>query len=75
MLEKAGKDKTLIKNWRPISLINLDTKLISKVYANRLKSVMPKLVHANQVAYVKDRFIGEGIRVIDETMEFAQKNS
>ena len=34
---------------------------------------MPKLVHANQVAYVKDRFIGEGIRVIDETMEFAQK--
>ena len=73
LLEKAGKDKTLIKNWRPISLINLDTKLISKVYANRLKSVMPKLVHANQVAYVKDRFIGEGIRVIDETMEFAQK--
>ena len=53
MLEKSGKDKTFIKNWRPISLINFDTKLFSKTYAERFKSVMPSLVHPNQVAYVK----------------------
>jgi len=73
LLEKAGKDKTYIKNWRPISLINFDTKLLSKTYANRLKEVMPTLVHPNQVAYVKNRFIGEGIRVIDETMEYTRR--
>ena len=30
LLEKKGKDKTLIKNWRPISLINVDAKIASK---------------------------------------------
>ena len=73
LLEKVGKDKTQIKNWRPISLINFDTKLLSKTYAERLKHVMPSLVHPNQVAYVKNRFIGEGIRVIDETMEYTRR--
>ena len=34
LLEKTGKDKTLIKNWRPISLINFDTKLLSKHMLN-----------------------------------------
>ncbi len=73
LLEKAGKDKTLIKNWRPISLINFDTKLLSKTYAERLKQVMPSLVHPNQVAYVKDRFIGEGLRTIDEAMDYTKR--
>ena len=75
LLEKTGKDKTLIKNWRPISLINFDTKLLSKTYAERLKNVMPTLVHPNQVAYVKDRFIGEGIRTIDESMHYTRRKN
>ncbi len=72
LLEKSGKDKTQIKNWRPISLINFDTKLFSKAYADHLKEVMPSLVHPNQVAYVKNRFIGEGIRTIEEIMHFSK---
>ena len=75
LLEKTGKDKTLIKNWRPISLINFDTKLLSKTYAERLKNVMPTLVHPNQVAYVKNRFIGEGIRTIDESMQYTRRKN
>ena len=37
LIEKKDKDKKLIKNWRPISLFNIDTKLICKVLAERLK--------------------------------------
>ena len=33
LIEKKGKDKRVIKNWRPISLINVDAKIISKVLA------------------------------------------
>ena len=38
LMEKKGKDKRLINKWLPISLINVDTKIISKVSANRLLS-------------------------------------
>ena len=37
LIEKMNKDKKLIKNWRPIFLMNTDTKLISKVFTERLK--------------------------------------
>ena len=33
LLEKMNKDKRLMKNWRPISLINVDTKIASKALA------------------------------------------
>ena len=45
---KKDRDKRLIKNWRPISLLNVDSKLISNSLANRLQDVMPNLVSENQ---------------------------
>ena len=71
LIEKKGKDKKLIKNWRPISLLNLDTKLISKVLAERLKKVLPYLISKNQTASVKGRFISEGGRLISDILEIS----
>ena len=56
LIEKKGKDKQLIKNWRPLSLLNVDKKLISKVLAERLKTVLPPLTSSNQTAYLNGRF-------------------
>ena len=33
LLEKKDRDKRYTKNWRPISLLNIDTKIISKAFA------------------------------------------
>ena len=36
LLEKKDKDKQLISNWRPTSLLNVDYKIISKIFHSRL---------------------------------------
>ena len=69
LTEKNDKDKKFIKNWRPILLLNIDTKLISKVLAERLKNVLPSSILSDQTAYVKGRFISEGGRLISDVFE------
>ena len=59
------------KNRRPISSVNVDAKIISKVIASRIKNVLPYIIHHNQTGYVKDRFIGETIRSIFDIMDFS----
>ena len=52
LTEKKDSDKRLIKNWRPISLLNIDLKLvITKALATRLKKVFSSLIPPNQTAY------------------------
>ena len=53
--EQKGKDRSLLENWRPISLVNVDAKIISKVLATRIKNVLPSIIHHNQCGFVKDR--------------------
>ncbi len=70
LVEEQGKDRTQTENWRPISLINVDAKIISKVIAVRVKNVLPNIIHHNQTGYVKDRYIGETVRSNFDIMEF-----
>ena len=72
LLEKKSRDKRLIINWRPISLINFDTKLLSKVLAERLKKVLPTLIKHDQTAYVSGRFLGESVRLISDILDITK---
>ena len=55
------QDKVYTKNYRPITLQNLDYKILYKVLANRLKKVIHKLIPYYQYAYVPKRRISDGI--------------
>ncbi|CAL4097882.1 unnamed protein product, partial [Meganyctiphanes norvegica] len=48
ILIPKGGDPKLLKTWRPISLICCDVKIISKILANRLKSLIPNILSKNQ---------------------------
>ena len=47
LIEKKT-DKRFIKNWRPISLLNVDQKIISEVLSEKLKKVLPDLISSQQ---------------------------
>ena len=69
LIEKKDKDKRFIKNWRPISLLNVDYKIISKALALRLKKVLPNLISPQQMACVENRFIDESGRLIADIIK------
>ena len=49
LIEKQHKDRTLIENWRPISLINVDAKIISKVICFKIKESSTSLSLSNEI--------------------------
>ena len=48
IIERKDRDKRILKNWRPISLINVDVKIASKALILRVRNVMQELVHSDQ---------------------------
>ena len=65
LIPKKDAEPNLIKNWRPISLINCDYKIAAKAIADRFKQVIPNIINYDQTGFLKGRFIGENIRLID----------
>lgn len=74
LIEKKRKDRRYIKNWRPISLLNVDTKIASKALALRIEKVLPFIINGDQYAYVKGRTIFDAVRSIEDIMEYTRIN-
>ena len=66
LIAKDGKDPFSLKNYRPISLLNVDYKILTKILAKRIKKVLNEIIMGDQVGYMKGRNIGEAIRIIDD---------
>ena len=69
LIEKKGRYKFHIKNCRPIPLLNVDTKILSKAISNKLKTAFPTLISSQQTTYVKNRFTGEDCRLISDIID------
>ena len=75
LIPKQEKNLEFLKNWRPVSLLNVDYKILTKVIALRLEKVLPKIISSSQSGYVKKRYIGESIRLIKDVMDFTKRNN
>ena len=57
LIPKDSGDPLLTKNYRPISLLNIEYKMISKVLANKVSPFLGSIVNPDQAAAIKDRNI------------------
>lgn len=55
IIHKEGKDDTLCSSFRPISLLNIDTKLFARVIAGRVKQTFERIIHPDQVGFITGR--------------------
>ena len=73
LIPKKFKDKTILENLRPISLLNVDYKILTKAIAKRVEKVLPDIINVDQTGYVKGRYIGENIRLIQDVIHFTSQ--
>ena len=70
LIPKADGDLTELSNWRPISLLNIDYKILTKALAKRIEKYLPKLINSDQTGFVKGRYMGQNIRLLSDIMEY-----
>ena len=74
-IPKQDKPKNLIKNWRPISLLNVVYKIGSTCIANRIKKILPILINEDQTGFVPYRYMGYNIRIIFDIIDYLDSNN
>ena len=73
LLYKKG-DRNNLDNYRPISLLNYDYKICTLALTLRLQNVISKVISEDQTGYIKGRFIGQNIRLIEDVIDYYTDN-
>lgn len=62
LIPNIGRDVTDPSNFRPMSLINVDSKILSRILVARLEKVLPSIIPMDQVGFVKGRSSSDNMR-------------
>jgi hypothetical protein len=73
LIFKEKGERCSLKNYRPITLMNVDIKILTKLLSIRLNLVLPTIIHDSQTA-VYGRVIGDNINLIRDLIDLSNKN-
>jgi hypothetical protein len=73
IIPKKGKDIRRLKNWRPLSLLNTDYKIMAKILALRLRKVLPNIISYDQSGCIEGRSTFSNIRSTIDVVKQAQE--
>lgn len=75
LILKKDKPPDLCTSYRPISLLGVDCKILSKILAGRLEGVLPILVKSDQTGFVKNRCSNSNMRRLLNILQFSQNKN
>ena len=74
LCKKFEKD-LLLEFWRPISLLNVDFKIVSKCMSLRMRKVLPSIIGVNQSCTVMGRSIADNCHLLRTIMDYVESKS
>ena len=72
---KDPQNSHLMKNYRPISLLNVDRKILSKIITNRLIDVLPSIIGISQTCSVKGRSIFDNVHLLRNIFDYVEQKN
>ncbi|CAC5395159.1 unnamed protein product [Mytilus coruscus] len=74
LVYKKKGERNFLKNYRPMSLLQVDYKILARIMSNRLKSVLPKIISEDQTCCVIGRDISNNISNVRDIMELVERD-
>ena len=75
LIPKQNKDTCFLKNLRPITLLNVEYKIIEKVIAMRIQSMLDSIIHPDQAGFMAGRQASTNVRKIMDIIQYCENEN